>query len=74
MSEQEDQNKIHLEVLEMEHAYLIENLGEYHRVQRKNVQEYLSSRIETLKSDIKDVSFAETILEKELPVAQKKTG
>ena len=74
MSEQEDQIKIHLEGLEMEHAYLIENLGEYHRVQRKNVQEYLSSRIETLKSDIKDVSFAETILEKESPVAQKKTG
>ena len=74
MSEQEDQIKIHLEGLEMEHAYLIENLGEYHRVQRKNVQEYLSSRIETLKSDIKDVSYAETILEKELPVAQKKTG
>ena len=74
MSEQEDQIKIHLEGLEMEHAYLIENLGEYHRVQRKNVQEYLSSRIETLKNDIKDVSFAETILEKKLPVAQKKTG
>ena len=74
MSEQEDQIKIHLEGLEMEHAYLIENLGEYHRVQRKNVQEYLSSRIETLKNDIKDVSFAETILEKELPVAQKKKG
>jgi hypothetical protein len=76
MSEQQERIKIHLEGIEMELAYLLENLGDYHRIQRKNVQEYLSGRIETLKNDIKDVSFAEEVLEpkKEFTVGKKKTG
>ena len=32
----------HLQGLEMELEYLNENLGSYHRVQRKNVLEYLN--------------------------------
>ncbi len=39
MSKQQERIKIHLEGMEMELAYLLENLGDYHRVQRKNVQE-----------------------------------
>ena len=74
MSQQETQLKIHLAGLEMERAYLLENLGDYHRIQRKNVQEYLSGRIETLMNDIEDVSFAETVLEKDQPVVKKETG
>ena len=74
MTDRKEKIKVHLEGMEMELAYLIENLGAYHRIQRKNVQEYLSGRIETLRNDIKDVSFAETVLDKEPPVVQKKTG
>ena len=74
MSEKQAKIKVHLEGMEMELASLLENLGNYHRIQRKNVQEYLSGRIETLRNDIKDVSFAETVLDKELPVVEKKTG
>ena len=76
MSKQQEKIKIHLEGMEMELAYLLENLGDYHRVQRKNVQEYLSGRIKTLRDDIKDVSFAEEVLEpkKEFTVGKKKTG
>ena len=75
MSQQEEKIRIHLEGMEMERAYLLENLGDYHRIQRKNVQEYLSGRIETLLNDIEDVSFAETVLETKGPViAKKKTG
>jgi len=74
MSEKQEKIKVHLEGMEMELAYLLEKLGNYHRIQRKNVQEYLSGRIETLRNDIKDVSFAETVLDKELPVVKKKTG
>jgi len=74
MIDQKEKIKVHLEGIEMELAYLLENLGEYNRLQRKNVQEYLSGRIETLRNDIKDVSFAETVLDKESPVVQKKTG
>jgi len=35
----------HREGLEMELEYLNENLGSYHRVQRKNVLEYLNVRV-----------------------------
>ena len=72
MSQQEEKIRIHLEGMEMERAYLLENLGDYHRIQRKNVQEYLSGRIETLLNDIEDVSFAETVLETKGPVIAKK--
>jgi len=74
MSQQEEKIRIHLEGMEMERAYLLENLGDYHRIQRKNVQEYLSGRIETLLNDIEDVSFAESVIEKDIPIAKKKTG
>lgn len=74
MSEKKEKIKIHLEGIEMELAYLLENLGDYHRIQRKNVQEYLSGRIEILRNDIKDVSFAEKVFKKERSVVQKKTG
>jgi len=76
MSKQQEIINTHLEGMEMELAYLLENLGDYHRVQRKNVQEYLSGRIKTLRDDIKDVSFAEEVLEpkKEFTVVKKKTG
>jgi len=74
MSQQEEKIRIHLEGMEMERAYLLENLGDYHRIQRKNVQEYLSARIETLMNDIEDVSFAESVIEKDIPIAKKKTG
>ena len=75
MSQQQEKIKIHLAGLEMERTYLLEHLGDYHRIQRKNVQEYLSGRIETLLNDIEDVSFAETVLETKGPViAKKKTG
>jgi hypothetical protein len=74
MTEQKEKIKIHLKGMEMELTYLLDNLGNYHRIQRKNVQEYLSGRIETLRNDIKDVSFAETVLDKEPPVVKKKTG
>jgi predicted DNA-binding protein len=74
MSQQEEKIRIHLEGMEMERAYLLENLGDYHRIQRKNVQEYLSGRIETLMNDIEDVSFAESVIEKDIPIAKKKTG
>ena len=74
MSQQQEKIKIHLEGLEMEMAYLLEHLGDYHRVQRKNVQEYLSGRIETPMNDIEDVSFAESVIEKDIPIAKKKTG
>tara|TARA_R100001244_G_scaffold127868_1_gene98644 strand:+ start:398 stop:622 length:225 start_codon:yes stop_codon:yes gene_type:complete len=74
MSQQEEKIRIHLEGMEMERAYLLENLGDYHRIQRKNVQEYLSARIETLMNDIEDVSFAESVIEKDIPIAKKETG
>lgn len=75
MSQQVEKIRIHLEGMEMERAYLLENLGDYHRVQRKNVQEYLSARIDTLINDIDDVSFAETVLETKGPaIAKKETG
>jgi len=76
MSKQQEIINTHLEGMEMELAYLLENLGDYHRVQRKNVQEYLSGRIKTLRDDIKDVTFAEEVLEpkKEFTVVKKKTG
>jgi predicted DNA-binding protein len=74
MSQQEEKIRIHLAGMEMERAYLLENLGDYHRIQRKNVQEYLSARIETLMNDIEDVSFAESVIEKDIPIAKKETG
>ena len=75
MSQQQEKIKIHLEGMEMEMAYLLEHLGDYHRVQRKNVQEYISIRIETLNNDIEDVSFAEEVIEnKEPSIGKKKTG
>jgi hypothetical protein len=76
MSKQQERINTHLEGMEMELAYLLENLGDYHRVQRKNVQEYLSGRIKTLRDDIKDVTFAEEVLEpkKEFTIGKKKTG
>ena len=74
MTDQKEKIEIHLEGVEMELAYLLENLGEYNRLQRKNVQEYLSGRIKTLTNNIKDVSFAETLLDKRSPVVKKKTG
>lgn len=74
MTDQKEKIEIHLEGVEMELAYLLENLGEYNRLQRKNVQEYLSGRIDTLRNNIKDVSFAEKVFKKESPVVQKKTG
>ena len=73
MTDQKEKIEIHLEGVEMELAYLLENLGEYNRLQRKNVQEYLSGRIKTLTNNIKDVSFAETLLDKRSPVVKKKT-
>ena len=74
MTDQKEKIEVHLEGVEMELAYLLENLGEYNRLQRKNVQEYLSGRIKTLTNNIKDVSFAETLLDKRSPVVKKKTG
>jgi hypothetical protein len=74
MTDQKEKIEIHLEGVEMELAYLLENLGEYNRLQRKNVQEYLSGRVNTLRNNIKDVSFAETLLDKRSPVVKKKTG
>ena len=74
MTDQKEKIEIHLEGVEMELAYLLENLGVYNRLQRKNVQEYLSGRIDTLRNNIKDVSFAEKVFKKESPVVQKKTG
>ena len=74
MTDQKEKIQVHLEGIEMELAYLIENLGDYNRLQRKNVQEYLSGRINTLRNNIKDVSFAEKVFKKESPVVQKKTG
>ena len=74
MTDQKEKIEIHLEGVEMELAYLLENLGAYNRLQRKNVQEYLSGRIKTLTNNIKDVSFAETLLDKRSPVVKKKTG
>ena len=74
MTDQKEKIEIHLEGVEMELAYLLENLGAYNRLQRKNVQEYLSGRIDTLRNNIKDVSFAEKVFKKESPVVQKKTG
>ena len=74
MTDQKEKIEIHLEGVEMELAYLLENLGAYNRLQRKNVQEYLSGRIDTLRNNIKDVSFAEKVFKKESPVVEKKTG
>ena len=74
MTEQKEKIEIHLEGVQMELDYLLENLGEYNRLQRKNVQEYLSGRVNTLRNNIKDVSFAETLLDKRSPVVKKKTG
>ena len=74
MTDQKEKIEVHLEGVEMELIYLLENLGEYNRLQRKNVQEYLSGRVNTLRNNIKDVSFAETLLDKRSPVVKKKTG
>ena len=74
MTDQKEKIEIHLEGVEMELAYLLENLGAYNRLQRKNVQEYLSGRIDTLRNNIKYVSFTEKVFKKESPVVQKKTG
>ena len=53
MTDQKEKIKVHLEGIQMELTYLVENLGDYNRLQRKNVQEYLSGRIETLRNNIK---------------------
>tara|TARA_R110002051_G_scaffold127619_2_gene201266 strand:+ start:3659 stop:3883 length:225 start_codon:yes stop_codon:yes gene_type:complete len=74
MTDQKEKIKVHLEGIQMELTYLVENLGDYNRLQRKNVQEYLSGRIETLRNNIKDITFAEKVFKKESPVVQKKTG
>jgi|TARA_R110000787_G_scaffold224080_2_gene332345 hypothetical protein len=74
MTDQKEKIKVHLEGIQMELNYLVENLGDYNRLQRKNVQEYLSGRIETLRNNIKDITFAEEVFKKERPVVQKKTG
>jgi hypothetical protein len=74
MTDQKEKIQVHLEGIQMELIYLLENLGEYNRLQRKNVQEYLSGRIETLRNNIKDITFAEKVFKKERPVVQKKTG
>jgi len=74
MTDQKEKIKVHLEGIQMELNYLVENLGDYNRLQRKNVQEYLSGRIETLRNNIKDITFAEKVFKKESPVVQKKTG
>mgnify|MGYP003659470558 FL=1 len=74
MTDQKEKIKVHLEGIQMELNYLVENLGDYNRLQRKNVQEYLSGRIETLRNNIKDITFAEKVFKKERPVVQKKTG
>ena len=52
MTDQKEKIKVHLEGIQMELNYLVENLGDYNRLQRKNVQEYLSGRIETLRNNI----------------------
>jgi hypothetical protein len=53
----------HREGLEMELEYLNENLGSYHRVQRKNVLEYLNVRVKELEEYGSQVEQAEETLE-----------
>ena len=52
----------HREGLEMELEYLNENLGSYHRVQRKNVLEYLNVRIKELEEYSSQVQNAQSLL------------
>ena len=52
----------HREGLEMELEYLNENLGSYHRVQRKNVLEYLNVRIKELEEYGSQVQNAQSLL------------
>jgi hypothetical protein len=52
----------HLQGLEMELEYLNENLGSYHRVQRKNVLEYLNIRVKELEEYGSQVQDAQNIL------------
>jgi hypothetical protein len=52
----------HREGLEMELEYLNENLGSYHRVQRKNVLEYLNIRVKELEEYGSQVQDAQNIL------------
>lgn len=75
MTEQLSNMKRHLSGLESELAYLLDNLGEYQRIQRKNVLEYLNRRIDMLKIDCNNISSAKKVLEKkETVVAKNKTG
>ena len=52
----------HREGLEMELEYLNENLGNYNRVQRKNVLEYLNIRIIELEEYSNQIQNAQSIL------------
>ena len=52
----------HREGLEMELEYLNENLGSYHRVQRKNVLEYLNVRVKELEEYGSQVQNAQSLL------------
>ena len=72
MTEQLSNMKRHLSGLESELAYLLDNLGEYQRIQRKNVLEYLNRRIDMLKIDCNNISSAKKVLEKKETVVAKK--
>ena len=52
----------HLQGLEMELGYLNENLGNYNRVQRKNVLEYLNIRIIELEEYSNQIQNVQSIL------------
>jgi|TARA_R100000306_G_scaffold61886_2_gene66066 hypothetical protein len=52
----------HRQELEMELEYLNENLGSYNRVQRKNVLEYLHTRVKELEEYGSQVEDAKYIL------------